>query len=167
MTPYVANGVLRRWNVATGRSNAMATQNRYMDRIFKPPFSMTGAISQDRERCQFLFCLIKNPLLYQAARPESGREVREMSLMAPLARTQSERRRRLALAAVLVAQIVWNRSTRRAGVRGGARVGRPRWLRILTITGGSSMAALRRGSGDDLQSAAAVRAVLDVEDPFE
>ena len=52
---------------------------------------MTGAISQDRERCQFLFCLIKNPLLYQAARPESGREVRERSLMAPLARTQSER----------------------------------------------------------------------------
>ena len=36
-------------------------------------------------------------------------------------------------------QIVWNRSTRRAGARGGARVGRPRWLRILTITGGSSM----------------------------
>ena len=69
-----------------------------MDRIFKPPFSTTGAISQDRERCQFLFCLMKNPLLYQAARPESGREVRERSLMAPLARTQSERRRRLALA---------------------------------------------------------------------
>ena len=44
-------------------------------------------------------------------------------------------------------QIVWNRSTRRAGARGGARVGRPRWLRILMITGGSSMAALRRGSG--------------------
>ena len=39
-------------------------------------------------------------------------------------------------------QIVWNRSTRRAGARGGARVGRPRWLRILTITGGSSMAAM-------------------------
>src|SRR5262249_36604193 len=34
-------------------------------------------------------------------------------------------------------QIVWNGSTRRAG----ARVGRPRCLRILTITGGSSMAA--------------------------
>ena len=36
-------------------------------------------------------------------------------------------------------QIVWNRSTRRAGARGGARVGRPRSLRILTITGRSSM----------------------------
>ena len=69
-----------------------------MDSIFKPPFSMTGVISQDRQRCQFLFCLIKNPLLYRAARPESGREARERSLMAPLARTQSERRRRLALA---------------------------------------------------------------------
>ena len=39
-------------------------------------------------------------------------------------------------------QIVWNKSTRRAGARGGARVGRPRCLRILTITGGSSMAAM-------------------------
>src|SRR5262245_53887633 len=39
-------------------------------------------------------------------------------------------------------QIVWNRSTRRARERGGARVGRPRWLRILTITGGSSIAAM-------------------------
>src|SRR5262249_20442876 len=36
-------------------------------------------------------------------------------------------------------QIVWNRSTRCAGERGGARVGR--WARILTITGGSSMTA--------------------------
>ena len=59
---------------------------------------MTGAIAQDRERCQFLFCLIKNPLLCRAARPESGREAREVSQIAPLARTQSERRRRLALA---------------------------------------------------------------------
>ena len=38
-------------------------------------------------------------------------------------------------------QIVWNKSTRRAAERGGARVGRPRWVSILTITGGSSMAA--------------------------
>ena len=87
-----------------------------------------------------------------------------MFLMAPLARTQSERRRRLALASGFrLPQIVWNRSTRRAGERGGARVGRPRWLRILSITGGSSI------GGDDLQGAAAVRAVfdVDVEDPFE
>jgi hypothetical protein len=45
-----------------------------MDRIFKPPVSMTGPISQDRESCQFLFCLMTNPLLDWAARPESGRE---------------------------------------------------------------------------------------------
>src|SRR5262249_51311169 len=40
-------------------------------------------------------------------------------------------------------QIVWNKSNRCAGERNGARVGRPRWARILTITGGSSMAACR------------------------
>jgi hypothetical protein len=39
-------------------------------------------------------------------------------------------------------QIVWNKSNRCAGARGGARVGRPSWLRILTITGGSSIAAM-------------------------
>src|SRR5262245_23582483 len=36
--------------------------------------------------------------------------------------------------AVFGCQIIWNRSTRRAGAHGGARVGRPKWLRILTIT---------------------------------
>ena len=68
-------------------------------------------------------------------------------------------------------QIVWNKSNRCAGARGGAWVGRPRWARILTITGGSSMACPepRRRGGDALQAAAAVRAVfdVDVEDPFE
>jgi hypothetical protein len=44
------------------------------------------------------FLLEKSPLLYQAAWPESGREVRERFLRAPLARAQSERHRRLALA---------------------------------------------------------------------
>src|SRR5215813_5787704 len=48
-----------------------------MDRIFKPPFSMAGAISQGCERCQFLFCLMKNPLLYRSAWPESSREASE------------------------------------------------------------------------------------------
>ena len=33
-------------------------------------------------------------------------------------------------------------STRRAGERGGARVGKPKWVRILTITGGASIAAM-------------------------
>jgi hypothetical protein len=41
---------------------------------------------------------MKNPLLYRSARPESDREVRKRFLVALLARTQSERRRRLALA---------------------------------------------------------------------
>ena len=59
---------------------------------------MTGVIFQDRESCQSAFCLIKNPLLCRSARPGNSREAREMSLFAPLARTQSERRRRLALA---------------------------------------------------------------------
>jgi hypothetical protein len=72
--------------------------NATMDRIFEPPFSMTGAISQDRESCQFLFWLMKNPLLYRSARPGGDREARERFLMEPLARTLSERRRRLALA---------------------------------------------------------------------
>ena len=49
-----------------------------MDRIFKRPF-MTGAISQDRERCQFLFCLMKNP----CCTGRLGREMRERFLMAP------------------------------------------------------------------------------------
>ena len=40
-----------------------------------------------------------------------------------------------------VDQAAWNRGKARAGERGGARVGKPSWLRILTITGGSSIAA--------------------------
>src|SRR5207253_11101915 len=50
---------------------------------------MAGAIAQDRESCQFVFCLMKNPMLYRAAaRVERGREVRERFLVAPLARIQ-------------------------------------------------------------------------------
>src|SRR4029434_8097481 len=56
------------------------------------------AISQPWQRCQFLFCLMKNPLLYRSAWPESSREASERFLMETLGRTQSERRRRLALA---------------------------------------------------------------------
>ena len=47
---------------------------------------------------QFLFCLMKNPLLYRSAWPESSREASERFLMETLGRTQSERRRRLPLA---------------------------------------------------------------------
>ena len=70
----------------------------HLDRIFKPRFSMTGVIFQDWRRCQFRFCLMKNPILCRAARPESGREARERFLIEPLALNSSERRRRLALA---------------------------------------------------------------------
>ena len=53
------------------------------------------AISHDRQRCRFLFCSMKNPLLCRSARPESSREVRKRCLMAPLALSSSERCRRL------------------------------------------------------------------------
>jgi hypothetical protein len=66
--------------------------------IFKPPVSMTGAIAQDRESCQFPSWLMKNPILDRAARPESGQDARERSLIASLALNLSKRRRRLALA---------------------------------------------------------------------
>ena len=61
-------------------------------------------------------------------------------------------------------QIVRNKSTRRAAERGGARVGRPRWVSILTMSGGFSIAAIIFKA-----PTAAVGAVLqvDVEDPFE
>ena len=39
-------------------------------------------------------------------------------------------------------QAAWNRSTRRAGDRGRARAGRCRWVRILVITAGSTIAAM-------------------------
>jgi hypothetical protein len=39
-------------------------------------------------------------------------------------------------------QAIWNRSNDRAGDRGGARAGKPRWMRILAITEGCSMAAM-------------------------
>src|SRR5262245_585740 len=59
---------------------------------------MAGAIAQDRQISQFPFVLDENPLLYRSARPESDREARERFLVAPFARIQNERRRRLALA---------------------------------------------------------------------
>src|SRR5262245_25668481 len=67
-----------------------------MDRIFKRPFLWPELSSQNRESCQF--CLMKNPLLYRSAWPESSRGASERLLMETLGRTQSERRGRLALA---------------------------------------------------------------------
>src|SRR5262245_56267299 len=38
---------------------------RVMDSIFKPLFSMTGAMALDRESCQFALSLMKIPMLLQ------------------------------------------------------------------------------------------------------
>src|SRR5262245_74964 len=50
-----------------------------MYRKFKPPF-FWPAIAQDRQSCQSHFCLMKNPLLYRSAWPESSREASERFL---------------------------------------------------------------------------------------
>src|SRR5262249_22123885 len=73
-------------------------ENKAMDRIFKRPFSIRGAISQHRKKCQLLFCLMKTRCCTPPARPVSSRETRETFPIAPLARSSKERRRRLALA---------------------------------------------------------------------
>jgi hypothetical protein len=65
-----------------------------MDRIFKT----TGVISQDLESCQFHFCLMKTPVLLRSARAAQRSVGRKVFQFAPLARNQSERLRRLALA---------------------------------------------------------------------
>ena len=82
---------------------------------------MTGAISQDRESCQFLFCLTKILPLYRSARPESGWE----GALMEAARSNSERAASSASVGrrFSAPQVVWNRSNRSAGARGGARVG--------------------------------------------
>jgi len=59
---------------------------------------MVGAISQDRESCQFHFCLMKTPVLLRSARAAQRSVGRKVFQFAPLARNQSERLRRLALA---------------------------------------------------------------------
>src|SRR5262245_28674819 len=85
---------------------------------------------------------MKNPLLCRSARSESSPDGRERFLTVPLALSSGERHRRLALASDFRLSDCRNRSTRRAGAHGGARDGRPKWLRILTITGGFSLAAM-------------------------
>src|ERR687892_2238050 len=104
---------------------------------------MTGAISRDWESCQFPFVLDEKSTVVpvRLAGEQSGGK-RKVSYGA--ARSNSEQTAPSACVGrrLSAPQIVWNRSTRRAGARGGARGGRPRWLRILTITSGSSMAAI-------------------------
>src|SRR5262245_48085408 len=100
---------------------------------------MTGAISQPRQSRQFLFLLDEKPTVVPvrlAGEQSGGKQKASYGD----ARSNSERAAPSAWVGKRFSapQIVWNRSTRRAGARGG----RPRWLRILMITGGSSMAAM-------------------------
>ena len=60
----------------------------------------------------------------------------------PLARDVAARRFCLRTVALLSGQAAWLSESSRAGVRGGARAGSPRCARILTITTGSSIAAM-------------------------
>src|SRR5215467_15294694 len=104
---------------------------------------MAGAIAQDRQSCQFSFVLDEKSTVVpvRLAGEQSGGK-RKVSYGD--ARSNSERAAPSACVGrrLSAPQIVWNRSTRCAGARGGPRVGRPRWVRILTITGGSSIAAM-------------------------
>src|SRR5215470_13792804 len=87
-----------------------------MDRIFKPPFSMTGAISQDRQSCQFLFLLDKNPTVVPVG--SAGERLGgARKVVYGAARSNSERAAPSACVGKRYSapQIVWNKSTRRAG----------------------------------------------------
>ena len=80
---------------------------------------------------------------------ESNRNYRDVVLLGGTGRT--------GWGAAWDQQAIWNRSNGRAGDRGGARADKPRCVRILAITMGSSI------GGDELQGAAALRALLDVD----
>ena len=118
-----------------------ATRYGNMYRNFKPPFfwpeqyRRTGGMS-------IVFLFDENPDVASAgsggaavggARSVADRAARSYSeRAAPSARVGNR---------FSAPQIVWNKSNRCAGSVAG-RVGRPRWARILTITGESSMAAM-------------------------
>src|SRR5215468_4070321 len=90
---------------------------------------MAGAIAQDRERCQFPFLVDEKPTFVPVG-SAGERSGGAQEVLYGAARSNSERAAPSACVGkrFSAAQIVWNRSTRRAGARGGARVGRPRWL---------------------------------------
>src|SRR5580765_5140808 len=104
---------------------------------------MAGAIAQDRQRCQFPFLLDEKPTFVPGG---SAGERSGGARKAPYGAVRSNSERAVPLACVgrrySAPHIVWTRSTRRAGARGGARDGRPRWLRILTINSGPSLPVL-------------------------
>ena len=65
-----------------------------MNRNLKRPFLWLELYRSPGRVVNFLFCLMKNPLLYRSAWPESSREACERFFMETLGGTQSERRRR-------------------------------------------------------------------------
>jgi len=108
-----------------------------MDREFNPPFCQAGRyhnvdershtlVIADNVRCGRIFGAAGQPERATAWRCGGSGERRPSAAIGA------------AREAVWNTQAAWNRSSRRAG----ARVGKPRWARIRTITGGSSMAAM-------------------------
>jgi hypothetical protein len=104
---------------------------------------MAGAISQPRQRCQFPFLVDEKPAFVPggSAAEQSG-GARKISY--GVARSNSGREAPSACVGKRFSAVRLSGIDRLdAPAHGaGARVGRPRWLRILTITGGSSMAAM-------------------------
>jgi len=89
---------------------------------------MTGAISQDWESCQFPFVLDEKSAIVPIGSAGERPEARTGSLWRRSVELRVSRAVGLRWQAVFGCHIVWNRSTRRAGARGGARDDRPRWL---------------------------------------
>src|ERR687898_3171030 len=101
-----------------------------MDRKFKPPFFSGGDIAPNCRACQAQPSVSSAQELGEnrgfASAGSGGAAARKCSIGAPsrrAARTQSERRRWIALATGFGSQVVWKRSNRCAGERGEARVG--------------------------------------------
>src|SRR5215475_13593740 len=64
-----------------------------LNHLFSGPSNIAGPVG-----CQSSCCSMKIPMLLRPARAAQRSEAREVCRITPLARTQSERRRRLALA---------------------------------------------------------------------
>jgi len=107
-------------------------------RKFKQPFFLIGAISPARRVVNRL-SVDENPNVALACLGGVVVGGARKVPVAPLARIRIERHRRLALASGFRLLRSFGLDRLDAGARGGARVCRPRWLRILTITGGISM----------------------------
>src|SRR5262249_44266807 len=80
---------------------------------------MTGAISQDWESCQFPFVLDEKSAIVPIGSAGERPEARTGSLWRRSVELRVSRAVGLRWQAVFGCHIVWNRSTRRAGARGG------------------------------------------------